>query len=194
MIARIIRRVFHIDGQGSHQIPHPPAGHRQGSIILNPLQFTLGSILLAVGLGFYYHYRITPIALFDYVGIQPASVPMAPAMAHYLENSLPSLSHILSLSLLLGSLIRPGYLRYMWVCLFWLLVDVLFEAAQAYGSAVLTVLPERMSAAPLFGAIHDYLRYGSYDSSDMTAIIFGACLAYGMLVLTGMRGLLRRQD
>lgn len=39
----------------------------------------------------------------------------------------------------MGSLVRPGYVRYLWVCIGGLLIDASFELVQAYGSAALTI-------------------------------------------------------
>ena len=187
MITRVLRCALHVDGRvGRPSAPSSSAGRRQ-PVIFNPLQFALGGMILAAGLGFYYYYRTTPIAVFEYAGIQPIPVPVAPAMAYFLVNSFPSLIHCLSLSLLLGSLVRPGYRRYIGVCLFWLLIDVLFEAAQAYGSTLVAAIPGNLGSISLFDPIADYLRFGTYDPGDIVAILFGAVIAYIILVLTGMR-------
>ena len=186
MKARLARHPSPLE-QDCEQIRPPSSGHQQRQILLNPLQFGLGCILLGVGLGFYYLYRTVPIALFELIGINTLNEPITPALAHHLANSLPSFIHVLSLSLFTGALIRPGYLRYLGVCLFWLLIDSAFEVAQAYGTAILAGFPQGWQDMPLLGALDDYLRYGAYDLMDMTAILLGACLAYGVLVLSGKR-------
>jgi hypothetical protein len=95
-------------------------------------------------------------------------------------NNLPSFFHVLGFSLL--TLAVLGKRKYTLAsCLLWLFVNVLFEFAQH--PYIVQSLDANYIELPR--ALDTYVRFGTFDALDIFFNVFGAVIAYGMVMLLG---------
>ena len=90
-----------------------------------------------------------------------------------LTGSLPSFCHIVGFSLLVLAL-QPNSKYISITCLFWLLVNILFELSQhSHFSGQLASI-----SLPLLDSIKNYAKHGIFDLGDILAAILGSIVAY----------------
>lgn len=107
-----------------------------------------------------------------------------PNLFGYIGNILPSFIHVFSFILITASLISCRKNGYLFICLGWFLVDCAFEFGQKYKSLFSKVFPEWFESILFLENIDNYFRYGTFDYIDLTAITFGAVMAYFVLLVT----------
>ncbi len=95
-----------------------------------------------------------------------------------LINNLPSFLHGFAFSLL--TIVILGERKYALAsCLFWLVVNVLFELGQH--SYFVQWLDVNKIQVPQ--VLNTYMHLGTFDVLDVLLSMFGACAAYGFMVL-----------
>ena len=98
---------------------------------------------------------------------------------------LPAFFHVLSFSLITGAFFKTGRGRYLAVCVFWLLVNSIFELGQKYKTQAVKLVPGFFENIPFLENTRAYFQKGTFDVYDLAAFFVGALAGYGMLVITG---------
>ena len=98
-------------------------------------------------------------------------------------QNLPSFIHVFSFILLTAGFIHYSRKRYLLICLFWLLIDMVFELGQKLNPGYLKVLPKCISGLPFLANTEAFFCNGVFDSLDLLAGILGA-LAACLFLLT----------
>ena len=153
---------------------------------VNTRQLFIGFNILVLGASFYYFFRPVEHTYFlKLFGVNPTILKdfLSPVYAT-IGNSLPTFIHIFAFSLITASLIASQKNGYVLVCLFWFIVDVIFEIAQFFGSYVSQVIPNWFSNYLFLENTRNYFLKGSFDYLDLLSIALGSLAAYTLLIKT----------
>ncbi len=104
--------------------------------------------------------------------------------------SLPTFTHVFSLSLLTAALLDTPRFSPLVVCASWLVIDLTFELVQH--PLIVEHLSGAMDAGPawfsVFEPVRRYAVHGTYDPLDLLSIVVGAGLALALIsLLSGSR-------
>ena len=144
------------------------------------------------------------IALFIGVGVylldrQPES---AYFMAHWmilgdsaqpffgdLGNHLPTFVHVYAFILLTAVVVAPSRAFAIAICIFWLVIDSVFELAQIrfIAQGVANLAPEWFRAIPFLENTSDYFLAGTFDVLDLYSIAAGSVAAYMTIIISARR-------
>ena len=155
---------------------------------MNILQVCLGVFSLILGAAFYVCARPAGTTYFIPEHFNQLQVFSQNSYIYYV---FPSFIHTLAFILLtvgwLGCKTRVGIL---WVTLFWLLIDISFEALQhpMASNAVIGVIPDWFDHFFLLENTTIYLQTGRFDYFDLCAATLGAFTAYFITIATTTRG------
>jgi hypothetical protein len=100
-------------------------------------------------------------------------------------NSLPSFIHVLAFSLLTASIVKRSQKNILQVCIFWVLVNLVFEAGQhsAISLNIVQQLPVWFEHIPVLENSANYFIHGRFDIWDLFAAFLGGLIAYiGLLI------------
>lgn len=149
------------------------------------LLLVIGLSALVLGVLIYIATRPYQQILFlQYLPPMHISLPFQPVA---IVQSLPSFLHIYGFILLTATVTpkRIDYLRL--ICVFWLVLEFLFEIGQQHDIALLIAnhLPAWFyDGSWLLKVIPNYFIYGTFDPMDVVCLLVGAVAAYGTLVFT----------
>ncbi len=96
-------------------------------------------------------------------------------------DCLPSLLHTFSFILLSAVFCSMNKKRHIFLCVFWIVVNVIFELAQKYDSFVFKIIPDWFSSVFILENIKPYCINGSFDPFDLLASFAGGIIAYFIL-------------
>lgn len=140
--------------------------------------------LLALLLGLLMYIGTRPrqqILFLQYLPPMHISLPLRPVG---MVQSLPSFLHIYGFILLTAAVIprRIDYLRI--ICVFWLVLELLFEIGQQHDIAL--VIANHLSVwiydgSWLLKVIPNYFVYGTFDPLDVAFLLLGAMAGYGTI-------------
>ncbi len=152
---------------------------------VNWLQILLGILFLLIGTLVYLIDRPPEYTYFlnHYNAIKTLHNTI-PAFFGPLGNYLPDFMHPLSFILITAGIINCGKKGYRIICLFWLVVDCIFELGQRYSSLFTKAVPEWFEGIPFLEAFEVYFKKGTFDPYDLVAIFSGTITAYFILILT----------
>lgn len=105
--------------------------------------------------------------------------------------ALPSFLHIYAFILLTASVVASSTHHLRLICLFWLVIELLFEIGQLHALALIITdhLPVSLSGSVWFEAIPNYFLQGTFDPLDIAGLLLGAMAAYVTVVFsTGHTG------
>ena len=102
----------------------------------------------------------------------------------HIGNSLPSFIHVFSFILLTAGIISCRKKGFLIVCLWWFVIDCVFELGQNFSSLTLKIVPSWFSSIPFLENTRNYFLYGTFDFNDLAAITIGTLLAYFVLLTT----------
>lgn len=152
---------------------------------VNTRQLCIGLSILALGTLFYFFFRSAEHTYFlRFFGLNPYRIEYLPPILVFIGNSLPTFIHVLAFSLLTASLVATQKRGYALVCLAWFIIDILFELAQAFGEAIISVVPEWFSNIVFLQNTRIYFLKGRFDYLDLFSITLGALVAYFFLLKT----------
>jgi hypothetical protein len=104
-------------------------------------------------------------------------------------NYLPTFVHVYAFILLTAALLAPGGAHAGFVCVFWALVDSVFELAQidSVAARIAGIVPEWFAGIPLLENIPHYFLAGTFDVLDLVSIFAGTIAAYLTIVMSTER-------
>lgn len=151
----------------------------------NKKQVIIGLIVLLMGTVFYYVDRPPDNVYFvKHFGNNLSRFDMWPAIFGRLGGNLPAFFHVFSFSLISAGILTCRIRGAIFICLSWMLVDILFELGQKYHSIVNRFVPEWFSGILFLENTRAYFGQGSFDINDIFATWFGAIIAFLVIVLT----------
>jgi hypothetical protein len=109
---------------------------------------------------------------------------IAPDFFGSLGPWLPEFVHVFSFILLTAGIVACGKRGYVIICAGWFLIDALFELGQKYSSQVIKIIPAWFSGIPILESTEGFFRRGTFDMTDMIAILAGTVAAYLVLLIT----------
>lgn len=97
-------------------------------------------------------------------------------------NYLPTFLHAFSLCLLTIAALKCTQRGSLLVCIFWLLIDGLFEVAQhqQVSQFIIPVIPDWFANFPILENAQNYFTHGNFDPLDLLSILIGVLGAYLM--------------
>jgi len=102
-------------------------------------------------------------------------------------QSLPSFAHVFSFILITAGLIDYRKKGYIIICLFWFLIDSIFELGQKFDTMFIKFIPDWFASIPFLENTGNYFVRGTFSFDDMAAITIGTIAAYFLLVMTSER-------
>ena len=102
-----------------------------------------------------------------------------------LWQSLPSLVHVCAFILLTYACLPFTRSNAVKVCIFWLVLELLFEVGQlaSVSQWIASVLPVWFNHFPLLDNFANYFLAGVFDWRDVTSILIGTMLAFFIIEL-----------
>ncbi len=101
--------------------------------------------------------------------------------------SLPSFTHVFSFILITAGLIASKKREFIIICLFWFLINSLFELGQKFSTIFIKFIPDWFASIPFLENTGDYFVLGTFSFGDMAAITIGTIVAYFVLTKTTER-------
>lgn len=105
----------------------------------------------------------------------------------YVSNSLPSLFHTLSFSLLIGSFCTQNESSYLKVTVLWVFIELIFEFSQFMGSIYRPSWIKNVDNQPIILNIINFFFSGYFCLGDVAAILIGGGAALFILLSTSKR-------
>ena len=104
-------------------------------------------------------------------------------------DQLPTFVHVYAFILLTMAVVSPSREYVLPICLFWLILDSLFELAQITVIAhwITGQVPEWFDAIPFLENTSAYFLGGTFDVFDLCSIAVGTLAAYLTIVLSNRR-------
>ena len=153
---------------------------------INKIQILTGVITLFIGILVYLVDRSPDQTYFVYKSSVNLSLHnILPNLFGIIGNSLPSFTHVFSFILITAALIASKKSQFIIICLFWFLVDSVFELGQKFSTMFLKFIPDWFASIPFLENTGDYFIRGTFSFGDMAAITIGTITAYFFLILTG---------
>ncbi|HID30383.1 MAG TPA: hypothetical protein EYP19_10315 [Desulfobacterales bacterium] len=157
---------------------------------VNPKQFLLGFCGLFVGLAEYVLSRPTDST---YLGTAIEALggdfPFKIDIFGVLGGVLPEFVHPFSFALITMALFPQASknARRM-ICLFWLVLELLFEIGQFCGNQIAQYVPRIFDHLYVLANLRSYLLNGTYDHLDVLAICLGITAAYAISERISIQG------
>ena len=152
---------------------------------VNRLQILIGIASLLVGLLVYLIGRPPDTAYFLAGWAKDISLyNKIPNMFGPISNTLPAFAHVFSFSLITAGILGSRKRGYLFICLFWLLIDGAFEMGQRYSSIPLKFIPSWFDGIPFLENTGNFFHFGTFDYLDLIAFVLGTIFAYIILTLT----------
>lgn len=147
--------------------------------------------MLALSVGAIFYVLARPAGQTYFVGktgLDLSFYDSLPVLFILLGSSLPTFVHVFSFILLTASFIYGSRKSYFYICLFWLLVDSIFELGQRFGRVVSEAIPSWFAGIPFLENCTSYFLRGSFDPMDIGSILLGTLSAYLVLLITTKEG------
>lgn len=142
-------------------------------------------IVLLVGMVFYFVDRPPDDVYFvKHFGNDLSRFDKWPVIFGRLGASLPAFVHVFSFSLISAGILACRIRGATFICLGWMLIDILFELGQKYHAAVNRLVPEWFDGILFLENTRSYFYQGSFDSNDIFATCIGAIVAFFVILLT----------
>jgi hypothetical protein len=145
---------------------------------VNKIQITIGVAALSIGLIVYLYDRSPDSALIlQVIGVTSAFS----AVSHLfgpISGQLPAFIHVFAFALLTTGVLGCRTQGALVVCLFWLIVDVLFELGQVAENQVFGNHSGTFDTIFGSGVLGNFFRFGTFDPLDLLAMALGAVTAF----------------
>jgi len=155
---------------------------------INRIQILTGATVLFIGILVYLVDR--PPDQTYFVDKSPVNISLyhtLPALFNIIGNSLPSFAHVFSFILITAGLIASKKRHLIIICLFWFLIDSVFELGQKFSTMFIKFIPDWFFSIPFFENTGNYFVRGTFSFGDMAAITIGTVAAYFVLIKTTKR-------
>ena len=157
---------------------------------VNKLQIMIGMAALSIGLMVYlYDRHPDSVLILQMIGITTA-FREASHLFGPINGQLPAFIHVFAFALLTTGLIGCRSRGALLVCLFWLVVNVLFELGQGIENHFVRDHSGAFNSIFDSGVLGNYFRFGTFDPLDLVAMTFGAVAAFIILRTTMQRSVL----
>jgi hypothetical protein len=144
---------------------------------VNRIQILIGMTALSIGLMVYLYARPPDSALI----LKAIGVTIASRETFHLFNpisgQLPAFIHVFAFTLLTTGLLGCQTWKALWVCLFWLFVNVLFELGQIIEMHTVGKYSGAFDSIFGSGVLSNFFRSGTFDALDFIAMLLGAVAA-----------------
>jgi hypothetical protein len=101
-------------------------------------------------------------------------------------QNLPSFLHVLAFSLITGGIAQKNRTTQAGICLFWFLVNLIFELGQKYPDTALS-LTGSLDGIPILKKTGSFFIQGTFDPLDILAFAAGALTAYALFLVMDKR-------
>ena len=156
---------------------------------INMKQIIIGAISLVVGLFVYIMDRPLEETYFlIYFFANRGILNSLPDIFGVAGNVLPAFIHVFSFILLSSGLMCCGKKGCIFICFFWLIVNVFFETGQRYSVLMLRIIPDWFDVLPFFENSRNFFLFGTFDLLDLVAVILGTVIGYIVILLTMEEG------
>ncbi|OQY04441.1 MAG: hypothetical protein B6I22_09520 [Desulfobacteraceae bacterium 4572_123] len=153
--------------------------------LINKLQILIGMTVLFIGILVYLVDRPPDQTYFVYKSFVNISLyHILPNLFGIIGNSLPSFAHVFSFILITAALIASKKREFIIICLFWFLINSLFELGQKFSTIFIKFIPDWFASIPFLENTGDYFVRGTFSFGDMAAITIGTIAAYFLLIIT----------
>lgn len=152
---------------------------------VNAKQLLTGFVVLVCGAFFYYCFRSQEYTYFlSLLGsYSPPQRTLLPPL-FTIGNSLPTFIHVFAFISMTAGFLASQKRGYLFICLAWLTIDVLFELGQGFGNTIILYIPDWFSDVLFLENTKDYLLHGRFDYLDLISIVVGSSVAYFFLMKT----------
>lgn len=155
---------------------------------INWTQISLGIFVLLTGTLVYIIDRSPQHTYFIYqTDFNLSLYGSLPGMFGSIGDSLPSFVHAFSFVLITAGLIATHKNTLLPICLFWFVIDLLFEFGQVLIDSANSI-PAWFSRVPFLENTENYFINGTFDWNDVAATAFGTLIAYLVLRATTNTG------
>jgi hypothetical protein len=155
---------------------------------VNWTQISLGIFVLITGTLVYIIDRSPEHTYFIYqTSFNLSLYDSLPGIFGSIGDSLPSFVHAFSFILITAGLIATHKNTLLPICLFWFVIDSLFEFGQVLIDSA-NAIPAWFSRVPFLENTENYFINGTFDWNDMAATAFGVLIAYLVLRATTNTG------
>lgn len=145
---------------------------------------TGGFIVLFVGIALYLVDRPPEDTYFVYRSLEWLSFHgTVPAFFGAVGNILPGFVHPFAFSLMTAGVANTGRRGVALICLFWFVVNALFELGQKYKQFAASLVPDWLEGVPYLENTVGFFLRGTFDWWDIAAIAAGSCLAFIIIFL-----------
>ena len=163
------------------------SGNTDGNLI-NKMQILIGAAVLIIGILVYLVDRPPDQTYFVDKSFVNISLYLSlPNLFGIIGNSLPSFAHVFSFILITAGLIASKKREFIIICLFWFLIDSVFELGQKFNSIFIKFIPDCFASIPVLENTGDYFVRGTFSFGDIVAIFTGTITAYFLLMITSER-------
>ena len=146
----------------------------------NSLQFIIGvGALLVASMEYVLSRPVDSTCLGAAAKVATGDIPFKMGIFGIFGGTLPEFIHPFSFALITMALFRRKSrgIRAI-ICLFWLVVDVLFEIGQAFAHQISQFLPRILAHTKFPELLVNYFLRGTYDRLDLLAICLGTASAF----------------
>ena len=91
------------------------------------------------------------------------------------------------MAIITAGLIASKKSQFIIICLFWFLIDSVFELGQKFSTMFIKFIPDWFASIPFLENTGDYFVRGTFSFSDIAAITIGTIVAYFVLIKTSER-------
>jgi len=155
---------------------------------INRIQILTGATVLLFGILVYLVDRPPDQTYFVYKSnVNISLYHILPNLYGIIGNSLPSFAHVFSFILITAGLIASKKREFIIICLFWFLINLLFELGQKFSAMFIKFIPGWFTSIPFLENTRDYFIRGTFSFGDMAAIFIGTITAYFLLIKTSER-------
>ena len=156
--------------------------------LINKIQIFIGATAFFIGILVYLVDRPPDQTYFVYKSFVNISLyHILPNLYGIIGNSLPSFAHVFSFILITAGLIASKKSQFIIICLFWFLIDSVFELGQKFSTMFIKFIPGWFTSIPFLENTRDYFVRGTFSFGDMAAIFIGTITAYFILMITSER-------
>jgi hypothetical protein len=155
---------------------------------INIMQILIGVTVLLIGILVYLVDRPPEQTYFvDKSFVDISLYQILPNLFGIIGNILPSFAHVFSFILITAGLIASKKREFIFICLFWFLVNSVFELGQKFSTTFTKFIPDWFASIPFLENTGNYFVRGTFSFGDMAAITIGTITAYFLLILTSER-------
>lgn len=157
-------------------------GHLSSKIHVAPILIGLGALII----GILVYLIDRPSGHTYFLNRLPFPIPFdfnAPGILGRAGSVLPDFIHVFSFSLITAGILGSEKKGAFYSCLFWFVVNALFETGQKFGRTISPFVPRWFDGIPYIENTKNYFTRGTFDWLDLLAMLAGALSAWGLLLV-----------